>query len=198
MLIFFSSGHSSSPFSVGDPALQTPSHLKFLRTFFCSLTPRAVSDILRSRFSILAWGGAVTSDKFRGRLHSYLHLGGCHAGQEGLGPDLSAPKESVPWSGGSSGTKARPACLPSPDCPARARALQAEQCWPLPFLLPQNFQIFGVPKIQLVFLNIMLIPFYPHLTDVLDVSVVSPTFLLFLIMKFLTKKLVGGIHPLWA
>lgn len=117
MLIFFSSGHSSSPFSVGDPALQTPSHLKFLRTFFCSLTPRAVSDILLSRFSILAWGGAVTSDKFRGRLHSYLHLGGCHAGQEGLGPDLSAPKESVPWSGGSSGTKARPACLPSPDCP---------------------------------------------------------------------------------
>lgn len=198
MLIFFSSGHSSSPFSVGDPALQTPSHLKFLRTFFCSLTPRAVFDILRSRFSILAWGGAVTSDKFPARLHSYLHLGGCHAGQEGLGPDLSAQRKVSHCQEVLLGPKARPACLPSPHCPARARALQAEQCWPLPFLLLQNFQIFCVPKIQLVFLNIMLIPFYPHLTHVLDVSVVSPTFLLFLIMKFLTKKLVGGIHPLRA
>lgn len=57
---------------------------------------------------------------------------------------------------------------------------------------------FCVPKIQLVFLNIALIPFYPHLADVLGVSVVSPTFLLVLMRKFLTEKLVVGIHLLQA
>lgn len=69
MLVFFSSGRSSSPFSVGDSALQTPSHLKFLSTFFCSLTPTAVSDILHSISQFWLGGG--------GQLHQTNSLEDC-------------------------------------------------------------------------------------------------------------------------
>lgn len=187
MLIFFSSGHSSSsPFSVGDPALQTPSHLKFHTGLsfalyckgylwhpsfpFLNSGMRGSSYIRQTPWKTaeLSSFGRVSRRAGRARAWPVSSKGKCPIVRRFFWD----PKPDLP------------ACLPSPDCPAHAWALQAEQCCPLPFLLSQNFQIFGVPKIHLVFLNIMLKPFYPHFTDVLDVSVVSPTFLLFLIMKF--------------
>lgn len=183
MLIFFSSQLSSTaPSSIGDPAPQTPSHLKFLGTFSFAFLPQGLNltssipipqfwhereqlnqtNPLEDCMVIFIWGNVIQGRKGQGLTcqlqrkepHSMRFLWDSK-------PDLPQPAQSrLPcrWPG-LSGLSTIGFFLSL--CPRTSRSW-VSQC---------------------IYSSVSLLKYYaetllPHLIDVLDVSVVSPTFLL--------------------